>query len=159
MTRAGRLRRFRELRRLEEQDHATVLESARAELQQIDDALQQTSVRKMSARSLIEKSMGTGKTRDWIAGHAEIDSAERVRTILKKRKHLAEQRVESAQARYLAKRIESRQAETLLRAALHREEKAAQRRNQSALDEWFRGVCCTRATESDNGASAEPPSR
>ena len=138
MTRSGRLRRLRNLRRIEEQNQASLLESARAELRQIEEALEQARSRRQTGRVLVERSIESGETRDRVIGIEEVACANRVLKVLIRRKHPAEELVERTRAQYLGKRTERCQVESLLRVELERESVAAQRRSQSSLDEWYR---------------------
>jgi len=138
VARTDRLRNLFQLRQIEEENSASLLERASSELRRLDDTLTVTRVRETAGRSLVEESIRTGETQDRLAGFAEVNSAARVRTVVTRRKRQAEENLERIRQQYLAKRMESRQVETLLRAAAELEAHEQQRRSQSALDEWHR---------------------
>jgi len=140
VARTDRLRHLIQLRQIEEERQASVLEASTAQLRQLNEALKQTRIREAAGRGLVEKSIQTGETQDRLAGLAEIASATRARNIVMRWKHQAEENLEGIRQHYIAKRIETRQAETLLRAASESEAQEQQRRGQSALDEWHRMV-------------------
>lgn len=140
VARTDRLRHLVQLRQIEEESHASLLEASTAQLRQLAEALKQTRVREAAGRSLVEKGIQTGETQDRLAGLAEIASATRVRSIVMGRKHQEEENLEGIRQRYIVKRMETRQAETLLLAAEENEAQEQQRRGQSALDEWHRMV-------------------
>lgn len=138
MARTDRLRHLFQLRQIEEENQASVLEAAAAELKRLHEALALTRIREAAGRSLVEEGIRTGEMQDRLAGFAEVDSATRVRSVVTKRKRQAEGNLERIRQQYLAKRMETRQVETLLRAAAEHEAHEQQRRSQSALDEWHR---------------------
>jgi flagellar biosynthesis chaperone FliJ len=140
VNRVSQLRRLCELRRLEEQHHAAQLGEARKRLQQIDEALDGSRVRRDAGRDLIEESIRTGDLESRIAGVEEIASAKRKANVLATLKHNVEEHVRQTRGRFFSKRTERCQAETLLDAALREEARNAERRSQSALDEWHRTV-------------------
>jgi flagellar biosynthesis chaperone FliJ len=140
VSRTTRLRRLCEIRRVEEQMQASLLDSANAELLQIDTALEEAHIRKRTGQVLARTGIQTGRAGDRVMGFEEIACATRVSQFLLTRKALAEERVEKIREEYLRKRAEKCQLESLLRKEAEREMAAIQRRSQSALDEWYRGL-------------------
>jgi hypothetical protein len=138
VARTDRLRHLFHLRQIEEESQASDLERAVAELRRLEEALKLTRLREAAGRSLIEESIRTGKTQDRLSGLAEVDSAARIRSVVIRRKCQAEENLERIRQQYFAKRMRTRQAETLLRSAAEHEAHEQQRRSQSALDEWHR---------------------
>jgi hypothetical protein len=80
----------------------------------------------------------SGETQDRIIGLEEIEIAVRISTVLMARVRSATEKIQRIRNEFLHKRLEKRQAETLLQSALEREASAAQRKMQLALDEWTR---------------------
>lgn len=138
MNRVTQLRRLCELRRLEEQNRAALLEEAKKRLEQLDQALKNSREREQSGRALLEESTRTGDLDSRIAGVEEMASAKRKANVLISRRYIVEESVRQTRDRFFSKRKERCQAETLLGAALQEEAIIAERRNQSALDEWHR---------------------
>jgi len=159
MTTSSRMRRLCDLRRSVEQNEASRLGSAEAALQRLDDALEQARIRKGRGRALVEESARTGETQDRVAGLEEIACAIRKYKALMLRKRYAQEEVQRIRERYLEKRTERCQAETLLRAALEREENAAQRRSQAALDEWHRMLRARPTRDGIEDGQSDTPGR
>jgi hypothetical protein len=156
VTKTVRLRRLCELRRIEELNQATLLESARAELLAIDQALESTRLQKRAGRALVHQGIRTGETRDRVTGFHEIARSTCVSNSLLKLKHLVEERVVSIQRQFAAKRAERCQVKTLLESELNREIDAELRRNQASLDEWHRSLRFGAAKDLEDGRSAQP---
>lgn len=138
MPKTDRLRRICEIRQAEEQNQLLLLELARSELMRIEEALERARLRKMAGRELLQSSARSAELRDRIAGLEEVACASRVGDALSEQLQLAQGKVHDLQQRYLSKRCERRQVETLFRSELQRETEAANRRRQSSLDEWHR---------------------
>jgi hypothetical protein len=142
------LRRLYELRQIEELQKASLFESAIAELRQLETALEVASTREGSGRALVSRSVMSGETQDRIFAVEEIAIAVRISTVLKARVRAANENIQRIRDEFLHKRLEKRQAETLLESALEREASLEQRKMQLALDEWTR---LRRGEESVNG--------
>lgn len=138
MSKRARLRRLCDLRRIEELNQAAQLEQARSELQRVEQALREAEVRKSAGRGLFNQGAGSGDLDDRIAGLEEIASATRLTGFLRALRSSAENLVRRTEAEYLLKRAQRSQVETLLRLESEREAAAAQKQNQSLLDEWHR---------------------
>jgi hypothetical protein len=138
MNRTNQLRRLCALRRLEEQNEAALLGQAKQHLERTEEALQETKLRQRTGRALIQASFKTGDTEDRLAGLEEIANAKRKASALSAAKLSAEDAVQRAHRQFFSKRVERCQAESLLDAALQEDAAIAQRRSQSALDEWHR---------------------
>jgi hypothetical protein len=152
VSRAKRLRRLCEIRGIEEQIQASLLELAKAELLRIDEALEEAYIRKRTGQVLARTGIQTGRAGDRVTGFEEIACATRVSHFLMTRKFLAEERVERIREEYLRKRAERCQVESLLRKEAEREQYAVQRRSQSALDEWYRALRYGRLLEEEHSA-------
>jgi hypothetical protein len=132
------LRRLYELRQIEELQKASLFELAVAELDQLKNALEVAHIRKGNGRALVERSVMTGETQDRLFGVEEIAAAVRISAVLESRLRSAAEKVQRIRNEFLNKRLEKRQAGTLLESALEREAGLAQRKMQLALDEWTR---------------------
>jgi hypothetical protein len=132
------LRRLYELRQIEELQKASLFELAVAELDQLKNALEVAHIREGNGRALVERSVMTGETQDRLFGVEEIAAAVRISAVLESRLRSAAEKVQRIRNEFLNKRLEKRQAGTLLESALEREAGLAQRKMQLALDEWTR---------------------
>jgi flagellar export protein FliJ len=120
---------------LKEEQAQRELETALARLHELESRLAHALRRERSGRDLVRKSAAAGDPLDRFAGVEETLAAERFRAVLRPR--LAEARELAAELReeYLLKRVERRQAETLLEEANTRLAEEASRRTQQSLDE------------------------
>jgi flagellar biosynthesis chaperone FliJ len=130
------LRRLLRIRNLEEEQSRLVLESALGELGRLEHALTATSVRGRRGRRLVEESARTGQLPDRLAGLEETRSAIRHAGALGPRIEAAGDDVTALRREFMAKRVERRQAETLIRETEAEEAIVASRRGQQALDDW-----------------------
>lgn len=130
-----RLLRVRDL--LEEQSQLS-LEAATGELHRLEDALQATASQDRRGRLLVEASARNGELPDRLAGLEEARSAARFRVVVIPRIREAELAVSTLREEFLAKRVDRRQAETLILKTEARDTAEAGRRGQQALDDWYR---------------------
>ncbi len=131
------LRRLLHIRDLEEEQGRLELESALGDLRQLENALEATVERARSGRRLVGASAHSGELEDRLAGIEETRAAGRHAEALKPRITGAELDVVTLRREYLARRIERRQSETLIRETEARDAVDAGRRGQQALDDWF----------------------
>ena|ERR1019366_425189 len=132
------LRRLLRVRELEEEQCHLALESAQGGLARLERALAGTVERARGGRRLVEASARTGELADRFAGLEETIGAERLAQVLAPRIEAAEEEVIFLREEFLAKRVEVRQAETLIRETEARDAVDAARRGQQALDDWHR---------------------
>jgi flagellar biosynthesis chaperone FliJ len=132
------LRRLLRVRELEEEQSRVALESAIADLRCLEHALAANLDRDRRGRALLQASAHTGDLQDRLAAMEESKAAKRVAAVIESRRPQAEEQVEQLREQYLAKRVERRQAETLIEEAAAREAVDADRRTQMGLDDWFR---------------------
>ncbi|HEY1902639.1 MAG TPA: hypothetical protein VGG56_09430 [Terracidiphilus sp.] len=132
------LRRLLRIRELEEEQGRIALESALGELNRLKQAQQATLERDRRGRRLVASSAQTGTFEDRLAGMEETRAAGRVALALKPRVWDAEQDVAGLREGYLARRVERRQAKTLIEEAETRDAQDTERRSQQGLDDWFR---------------------
>ena len=130
------MRRLLGLLQLEEEQRQAALASALGELKGLERALDATTANDRSGRRLVAASARTGDLADRLAGLVESAAARRKAAALEPRIEQSEQEAAAVRGQYLAKRVERRQAETLLREAAAREAAEAARRGQQSLDDW-----------------------
>jgi hypothetical protein len=131
------LRRLLRIRELEEEQSRLALEASLGDLHALQYALAATTERDRSGRRLVQVGALNGEIRDRTAGLEEMRAAERFARVLGPRIADAEQDVISLREDYVDKRVERRQAETLIEEAAARDTLDADRRSQQALDDWF----------------------
>jgi flagellar export protein FliJ len=132
------MRRLLRIRDLEEEQSRLALESALSELRRLEIALGATFDQERRGRRLVEKSAQNGELPDRVAGLEGTRSAQRCSASLTHRILDAEAEVAGLREDFLTKRIERRQAETLIREAEAKEAIEEGRRGQRALDDWYR---------------------
>lgn len=131
------LRRLLRIRELEEEQRRLALESALGELHRLEHALVAAVERGRRGRSLIQASAQTGELADRIAGYEEIRSAKLHAAALGPRINGMGEEVTDRREAFLLKRVERRQAETLIQETEAREAVVDARRGQQALDDWY----------------------
>jgi flagellar export protein FliJ len=148
---ASSLKRLLRVRAIEEEQHKSALESAVAEVHQLDAALVSIAGRARGGRGLLVESAQTGQPSDWQAGVQESCNATDLATVVSNRRASAVNCVDEQRAAYLASRTRRRQAETLVEEALSCEARLGSQRDQQALDDWFR----SRASRSEHEDARE----
>ena len=135
---ARALRRLLRIREIEEEQSLQALEKTMAELHRLRQALAAASARERRGRTLVSESAQTGETVSRLAGIEESRLAARQAVAL--RSWIAEMEIEVAERRqkFLSRRVERRQVETLLQEAAARQAVEYERHAQQALDEWHR---------------------
>ncbi|MGA3263213.1 MAG: hypothetical protein ABSC47_04120 [Terracidiphilus sp.] len=131
------LRRLLRIRDLEEEQGRLALESALGELRHLENALAATVDRARRGRQLVGASAYSGELPDRLAGLEETRAAGRHATALRPRIADAELDVVALRQEFLARRVERRQAETLIQETEARDAIEAGRRGQQALDDWY----------------------
>jgi hypothetical protein len=131
------LQRLLRIRFLEEEQSRLALESALAELWRLEHALEGSDARDRRGRCLVEASARSGELPDRLAGLEESRAAARVAALLAPRIASAEAEVVDLRQEFLDKRIERRQADTLIRETEDRDAIDTRRRGQQALDDWY----------------------
>lgn len=130
------LRRLLRIRDLEEEQLRVVLESAMADLHALEQALAAARKRQRRGRERV------GAARDaaeHISALVESESGAMHTKTLGGRVADAEREAARLRQQYLSKRIERRQAETLIREAEARDAAEEARRAQQGHDDWFGG--------------------
>jgi flagellar export protein FliJ len=131
------MRRLLRVREIEEEQCRLALESALGELQRLKRALAATSERDRRGRRMVVASACSGELPDRLAGLEETCAARRHAAALAPKIEELEQDVAEWRQAYLAKRVERRQAETLILETEARDTVEAGRRGQRTLDDWF----------------------
>ncbi len=131
------LRRLLRIRELEEEQNRLALETASGELNRLERALTATYQRERQGRRLVEASARSNQLMDRLAGLEETRSAALHALALGPRIDAKQEEVAARQREFLAKRVERRQAETLIEETEAREAIEADRRGQQSLDDWY----------------------
>ena len=131
------LRRLLRVLELEEEQSHRALETAAGELRRLQKALAGVAERERSGRSMVAASARNGMLLDRLTGMEEMRLARRAQAALREGIAEMETAVASRRGEYLAKRVERRQAETLIREAEARDAAESGRRGQQRLDEWY----------------------
>jgi flagellar biosynthesis chaperone FliJ len=150
------LRRLLRIRDIEEEQSRLALESALSQLNRLEHALAATAERDRRGRRLVDASARTGELPDRLAGLEETRAAGRHAAALAPRIGDAELGVAARRREFLLKRVERRQAETLIQEAEARDAVEAGRREQQALDDWFRNRLHREEAQAEPSASATP---
>lgn len=131
------LRRLLRVRALEEEQSRLALEAELGELRRLESALHGTEERERRGRELVHDSAKSGEALDRIAGIEESKAASRAGFLLKSRVESAGAMVADLQEEFIEKRVERRQAETLVGEIEAREMIEQGRRSQQRLDDWY----------------------
>jgi hypothetical protein len=120
----------------EEQSRAS-LEAAATELRLLEEALKGSGQRDRRGRLLVTASAESGEFLDRLAGMEEILAAHRHAACLIPKIMEAKRTVTSRRNEFLGKRIERRQAETIIEETEAGDKIEAERRSQKEVDGWF----------------------
>jgi hypothetical protein len=131
------IQRLLNLRALEEEQHKLALESALGELRRIENALHVTRMRERSGKEHLAAAAQSHDFTDRIAGLIECESAHRNAHILEIRLTEKDREAAELRLRYLYKRTERRQVETIIREAETVGAVEGVRRDQQRMDDWF----------------------
>jgi flagellar biosynthesis chaperone FliJ len=148
------LRRLLRIRELQEEQSRLALESALGELHRLEHALAAAVERGRRGRSLIQASAQSGELTDRLAGFEETRSAKLHAAALRPRINGMGEEVTDRREEFLSKRVERRQAETLIQETEAREAIVDGRRGQQALDDWYSSRLFR--DEDKKGNDAEP---
>jgi hypothetical protein len=131
------LRRLLRVHELEEEQSRLALESSIGELRRLEQLLELACKRERGGRQLVRVSAHTGELPDRLAGLEESRAGRRSAVLLETKMIDAESQVVELRQAYLAKRVERRQAEMLIKEIEARDSVTSARRGQRALDDWF----------------------
>lgn len=132
------LHRLLGIRKAEEECSQTELETAIVELQHLESAYATAHERGKRARTLLASSAQTGELMDRVASLQEMTTVGRLQRMLVEMIDTAKEKAENKRREMLATRLARRQVETLVDTKLARAREAANRKTQSALDDWHR---------------------
>ena len=134
---ARAIRRLLQVLEIEEEQAKLALESALGELTLLKQRRATAVERNRGGRELVKTSARNGDLTDRWAGLEEALTGNRHAALLIPRIAEAELLVGARRQEYLARRVERRQAETLIEEAEARDAVDAGRRGQRALDDWY----------------------
>ena len=131
------VRRLLRVLGLEEESRRRDLTSAQGELAQLDAALRAAKKREGDGRCLFTTSVQSEDLRDRLVGQAEVNAGRHRGLVLQQHLHQSNQVVDALRAAFLDKRVERRQAETLVKTADASEALEEDRRTQQTLDTYY----------------------
>ncbi len=131
------MRRLLHVRDVEEEQYRMALESAVGEFHALEHARVVAIRRERTGREFLTASASTGEITDRMAALVEVKFAVRCAAVLVARIADAENNVRSARQAYIEKRIERRQAATLIEEAEAQDKIESLRRTQQSLDEIY----------------------
>jgi len=132
------MRRLLRVRGLEEGQARLELESALGDLRRLEHALEASCEEDRRGRNLIQTSARSGELPDRLAGLEESRAAGRWARVLAPRIAAQELDVAALREELLDRRVERRQAETLIKETEARDANEAARRGQQEIDDWYR---------------------
>jgi hypothetical protein len=150
------LRRLLRVRDLEEEQSRLALESALGELHRLEQALTAAFERERRGRRLVESGVQTGQLADRLAGFEETRSASSHALILQPRIGSKNEEVSERRQEFLLKRMERRQAETLIQETEAKEAVEAARRGQQSLDDWYSSRLYREGSGAEDDLPANP---
>ena len=150
------LRRLLRIRDLEEEQGKIALETALGELHRLESALTATTARDRRGRRLVESSAHSGQLADRQAGIEEVRTAKRHAELLGPRIESKGEEVAERRQEYLEKRVERRQAETLISETEARDAVESNRRSQQGIDDWYRNRLHRKAGEVERAPVTVP---
>ena len=131
------LRRLLRVRNMEEEQSRNALETGLGDLHQLEHAQATAGERGRSARRLVTASAQSGELLDRLAGLAEEQAAILRSALLAPRIVETAQTVAELRQEFLEKRIERRQAETMVQESEAHAALEADRHVQQASDAWY----------------------
>ena len=134
---AKAIRRLLRVLDLVEELRRRVLETAQSELACLEQALSARGEQEQNGRRWLASGLQSGDLADRVAGLEEIQTGKRIASALKPQIDQSASRVEECREAFLAKRVERRQAETLVKAAEGEATIEANRKAQQGLDDWY----------------------
>ncbi len=147
------LRRLLQIRGIEEEQRRLSLETALGELESLKLARQAAGEQERQGHALMETGATSGNIADRQAGLVEADAAQRRALVLAPRLVATEFETSERRREFLDKRVERRQAETLLEETEAADALESERRNQNAIDDLY-GVRRHQLANRSQGRSA-----
>ncbi len=130
------LRRLLRIRELEEEQGRRALESATAGLRRLEQQAAAARERERQGWRLVVTGVLEGEPVDRLAGMEETKAGAILSAFLAPGIEGAQDTVFEAREEFLARRVERRQAQTLVEEAMALEELEERRHGQQALDDW-----------------------
>jgi len=137
MAKERSMKRLLRVLEIEEEQAEIALASAVADLRLLEQRADAAAQRIRSGRQLVVSSAFRGDASDRWAGQQESSSAMCHISFLRPLIAEAELAVTARRDQYFARRVDRRQAETLLNEAMAREAAEAGRTSQQGLDDWY----------------------
>lgn len=137
MSRSKALERLLRIRALEEEQRRASLESALGELDALKRAREAAAEAGRNGRARVGSSVASGSVVDRRAALVEMEAARRRDRALAPRIAASEKEAAHRRQEFVEKRVERRQAGTLVEQAEARDETEAGRRTQQAIDDWY----------------------
>src|SRR5579864_1821440 len=131
------IERLLRIRAREEEQRRASLESALGELDALKRARDSARQSERQARAGVGASAASGEIVDRQAALVQMESARRRSRLLEPRIAASELETTRLRQELLAKRLERRQAGTLVEEAEAREQIESGRRSQKAVDDWY----------------------
>ena len=150
------LRRLLRIREIEEDQCHLAVEAAVGELRRLEFAQAAAAERDRQGRRLLASSAHSGELPDRLAALAESGAARRHSAQLAPRIESAKREVDKLRQQFVLKRVERRQAETLIKEEEGRVEMEEGRHSQQALDDWHRFRLHRSRAETARGSTAVP---
>jgi hypothetical protein len=122
---------------MEEERYRMALETALRELRILEGAREAAVARERQGRDLVGKSARSGELTDRMAGLVETAAGRRQVHTLAPRIAAAEAEGLRLRQKFLEKRRERRQSETLVDETLAQDVAELDRRSQQAVDDWY----------------------
>jgi flagellar export protein FliJ len=130
--------RLLHIRELEEEQSRAALEQALAELNRLEQAIRNANEHEREGRRLVVQSAKTGQLWERFTGLTESRIAKKQSKLLSSQLGVAADEVAKLREKLVNKRVERRQAETLVEEARAHQAIENARHEQQSLDEWFR---------------------
>ncbi len=125
------------VRSVEEEQRRRLLEAAVARLKSLEQARDAALQAEKRGRSLLTAGAIAGAMADRQAGLVEAETARRRARVLAAHITTSQKESDARRREFLEKRVERRQAETLVEEAQAREELESGRKSQQRVDDWY----------------------
>lgn len=136
---ARSLRRLLRVLTLQEEQAQTAFQNAIAQLRRLESGLEAAVERERRGRRLLVASTHSDEGVDRQAALEESAAGRRAAAAQRPRIAQAGQEAALRREEFMAKRVERRQAETLIQEAEAREDLETSRRSQQVMDDWYLG--------------------
>ena len=145
------LERLLRIRGIEEEQRRLRLEATVARLQSLGQDRVAAAQMEREGRARLTAGAVSGELADRVAGAVEADTARARARMLEPRIAAAEIETIERRREFLEKRVEQRQAATLIEQAAARDELESGRRSQRDIDEWFGARMYRQADATEKG--------